>query len=193
MSVKTALALINQVLDEVLAENDGDTRQYKPILSQVVLDLWLGRGSLWRCGEHGDVGKRHREGPRRGWRIEVWRGKKGTAHPSGDLPFSWNPALDDRISVWEVTCHLARVLSDENGGLDSTAQLLAAVSERGDINLESVQLLAYRLYELTQDQRPEDARLFNALGGSWADLTTAADSVAPAVYVQETLDLGEDD
>lgn len=192
MSVKTALALINQVLDEVLAENDGDLDS----TSRFCLKWYLIYG--WDAAPYGDAENMVTSanvtvrGLEEAGVLRSGAGKVRLIRPA-DLPFSWNPALDDRISVWEVTCHLARVLSDENGGLDSTAQLLAAVSERGDINLESVQLLAYRLYELTQDQRPEDARLFNALGGSWADLTTAADSVAPAVYVQETLDLGEDD
>lgn len=192
MSVKTALTLINQVLDEILAENDGDLDS----TSRFCLKWYLQYG--WDPALYGDaevlatatnVSVR---GLVESGVLQSGEGKVRLIRPA-DLPASWDPAVDDRISVWEVTCQLARVLSDESGGIESTARLLASVRERDDVDLEAVQLLAYRLYELTQDKRPEDARLFNALGGSWADLTAAADSVAPAVYVQDTLDFGEDD
>lgn len=192
MSVKTALALINQVLDEVLAENDGDLDS----TSRFCLKWYLQHG--WDTAPYGEaevlatatnVSVR---GLVESGVLQSGEGKVRLIRPA-ELPASWDPVVDDRISVWEVTCQLARVLSDESGGIESTARLLAAVRERDDVDLEAVQLLAYRLYELTQDKRPEDARLFNALGGSWADLTAAADSVAPAVYVQDTLDFGEND
>lgn len=192
MSVKTALTLINQVLDEILAENDGDLDS----TSRFCLKWYLQYG--WDPALYGDaevlatatnVSVR---GLVESGVLQSGEGKVRLIRPA-DLPAAWDPVVDDRISVWEVTCQLARVLSDESGGIDSTARLLAAARERDDVDLEAVQLLAYRLYELTQDKRPEDARLFNALGGSWADLTAAADSVAPAVYVQDTLDFGEDD
>lgn len=192
MSVKTALALINHVLDEVLAENDGDLDS----TSRFCLKWYLQYG--WDTALYGDaevlatatnVSVR---GLVESGVLKSGEGKVCLIRPA-DLSTAWNPALDDRISVWEVTCQLARVLSDESGGIDSSGRLLAAVRERGDVDLEAVQLLAYRLYELTQDKRPEDARLFNALGGSWADLIAAADSVAPAGYVQDTLDLGGND
>lgn len=192
MSVKTALSLINQVLDEILAENDGDLDS----TSRFCLKWYL--QYAWDTATYGDaevlatatnVSVR---GLVESGVLQSGEGKVRLIRPA-DLPASWDPVVDDRISVWEVTCQLARVLSDESGGIESAARLLAAVRERDDVDLEAVQLLAYRLYELTQDKRPEDARLFNALGGSWADLTAVADSVAPAVYVQDTLDFGEDD
>lgn len=191
LSVKTALALINQVLDEVLAENDGDLDS----TSRFCLKWYLHYG--WADARYGEaeilatatnVSVR---GLEEAGVLESGEGKVRLIRPA-DLPASWAPALDDRISVWEVTCQLARVLADESGGIEPTARLLAAVRERGDVDLEAVQLLAYRLYELTQDKRPEDARLFNALGGSWADLTAAADTIIPTVYVQDQLDFGDD-
>lgn len=192
MSVKTALVLINQILDEVLAENDGDLDS----TSRFCLKWHLQYG--WESAPYGEAEilatatNVSVQGLVESGVLKSGEGKVRLIRPA-DLPASWNPVLDDRISMWEVTCQLARVLSDESGGIEPTARLLAAVRERGDVDLEAVQLLAYRLYELTQDKRPEDARQFNALGGSWTDLTAAADSVAPAVYVQDTLDLGGHD
>lgn len=191
MPVKTALVLINQVLDEVLAENDSDLDSTSRFCRR-----WY-RLFGWAERPYGDaenlvtpvnisVGGLVDSGV-----LKSGEGKVRLIRPA-DLPASWNPAVDDRISVWEVACQLARVLSDESGGIEPTARLLAAVRERGDVDLEAVQLLAYRLYELTQDKRPEDARLFNALGGSWADVTAAAGTIIPTVYVQDQLDFGDD-
>lgn len=69
--------------------------------------------------------------------------------------------------------HLVRVLSAEDGGLEAGAKLMAAASTRVEVDIEAVQRLAYRLYEMTQQSRRDDARLFNLLGGSWTDLTAA--------------------
>jgi len=66
--------------------------------------------------------------------------------------------------------HLARVL--EAHGVDAAGALMPRVGQR--VDLDAVQLLAYRLYELTQATRPADALLFNALGTSWSDLAAVA-------------------
>ncbi|WP_419705842.1 DUF1156 domain-containing protein [Promicromonospora sp. NFX87] len=191
MTVKTALALINQVLDEVLSENDGDLDAD----SRFCLKWYLQYG--WAVAPYGEADVLAKatntsiDGLHSAGVLASGEGKVRLVRPA-DLPTSWNPVLDDRISVWEVACHLARVLSDEQGGIEPAARLLAAVRDRSEIDLEAVQLLAYRLYELTQDKRPEDARLFNALGGAWADLTAVAGTITSYVTVQDEFDLGGD-
>ena len=104
------------------------------------------------------------------------------------LPTSWNPLTDHRISVWEVTCHLARVLAAEDGGIEVAARLMTAAGTRSEVDLEAVQRLAYRLYEMTQKSRPDDARLFNLLGGSWSEVTEAMGRVQLAQAVQSGFD-----
>ena len=64
---------------------------------------------------------------------------------------------------------------------------MAAAGRR--VDLDSVQLLAYRLYELAQNKDPDNALLFNALGTSWADLSAAASRTPHAVGEQFALDL----
>jgi len=84
--------------------------------------------------------------------------------------------------------HLARSLDVEGG--ETTARLMAAVGQR--VELDAIQLLAYRLYELTQDKRPQDALLFNGLGSSWSDLTSAARrSDATRTITQSEFDFDE--
>jgi len=190
MTVKTALALINQVLDDVLAENDGDLDPD----SRFCLKWYLQYG--WSVAPYGEAEVLAKAtntsvaGMQSAGVVKSGEGKVQLIRPA-DLQSSWDPALDDRISVWEVACHLARVLSEEQGGVGPAARLLAATRDRGDVNLEAVQLLAYRLYELTQDKRPEDARLFNALGGAWAELNDLAQKIGPTASLQDAFDLGD--
>ena len=188
MTVKTALGLINQVLDEVLSENDSDLDAD----SRFCLKWYLQYG--WEAAPYGAADvlatatNTSVDGLRSAGVLTSGSGKVALVRPSA-LPQTWNPAEDDRISVWEVTCHLARVLAAEDGGVTAAARLSAVVQDRGDVDMDAVQLLAYRLYELTQDRRPEDARLFNALGGTWTEIQDEARTV-PATPSQGTFDFG---
>lgn len=187
MSVKTALALINQTLDEVLAEQEGnldaDTR--------FCLKWYEQYGWARAAFGDADVLARAYNTSVRGLSDAgvLVQGDGGVQliRPQ-DLAASWNPLTDHRISVWEVTLQLARVLSSEGGGLQAAAKLMAATDTRPEVDVESVQRLAYRLYEMTQKSRPDDARLFNLLGSSWTDLAQAAGRVQHDPGFQDGLD-----
>lgn len=192
MSVKTALALINQVLDEVLAEQEGDLDSD----TRFCLKWYEQYG--WTKASFGDA-----DVLARAYNTSVRGLADAGVLTQGDgvvqlvrpheLPGSWNPLTDHRISAWEVTLQLARVLSAEDGGIQAAAKLMAAAGSRSEVDVESVQRLAYRLYEMTQKSRPDDARLFNLLGGSWSDLTEAAGRVRLGAAVQGSFDFGGDD
>lgn len=191
MSVKTALALINQALDEVLAEQEGDLdADTRFCLKWYEQFGWskaafgdadvLARAYNTSVGGLADAGV-----------LTMGDGVVQLIRPR-DLPASWSPITDDRISVWEVTLQLARVLSAEDGGLQAAAQLIAAAGSRPEVDVDSVQRLAYRLYEMTQRSRPDDARLFNLLGGSWTDLTASAGRVQLQPAVQAEIDFEDE-
>lgn len=65
---------------------------------------------------------------------------------------------------------------------------MAAAATRPEIDVEAVQRLAYRLYEMTKTSRTDDARLFNLVGGSWTDLTEAAGHERGLDAVQTEID-----
>lgn len=169
MTVKTALALINQALDEVLAEQDGDLDAD----SRFCLKWYVQYGWTERSFGEADVLARATntsvDGLARGGVLTSRAGRVRLLSPQ-ELLANWDPAADDRTSAWEATLHLARVLDAE--GVEAAGTLMAQAGQR--VDLESVQLLAYRLYELSQASRPADALLFNALGTSWADLSAVA-------------------
>lgn len=192
MSVKSALRLINQALDEVLAEGEGDLDAD----TRFCLKWYEQYG--WDKGPFGDADLLARSydtsvrGVADSGVLTQGEGIVQLIAPA-NLPPTWNPVTDARISVWEVMCHLGRVLSSEDGGLEPAAQLISLAGTRPEIDIEAVQRLAYRLYEMTKTSRPDDARLFNLVGGSWTDLSEAASRAQVRAEVQTELDFGDED
>jgi putative DNA methylase len=168
MSVRTALALINQVLDEVTAEQEGEFDEDT-------------RWAVAWYGEHGmDVGPYGRaDDLSRAKNVSVAGLVKAGIVESGggkvrllnrhQLAADWDPATDQRLTVWEVTQHLIRRLLDE--GEDSAADLLARVGGLGDAARD----LAYRLYLVADGKRwAKEAGAYNALGAAWPEISRRA-------------------
>jgi putative DNA methylase len=170
MSVHSALILINQALDEVLSEQEGDFDSDTRFCVQ-----WF-KNFGWSEGSFGDADNLARgrntsvEGVQRGG---VFRAVAGKAKllPFSELPSDWHPETDERISLWEVVLHLAKALDEEGG--DAAARLMAAARTRVDMDV--AQELAYLLFAICEKRgQAQDAILFNGLGQSWSDLTAAA-------------------
>jgi putative DNA methylase len=171
MTVRTALTLINQALDEVLSEDDGELDADTRFCLK-----WYGQfgWSRQKFGLADDLARATNtsvEGIARGGVLTSKDGWVTLTRPTA-LPDSWNPEKDDRISIWEVTAHLARALT--SGGVDATARLLAGTRRRGGVDQSAIQGLAYRIYELAHNKDPEVAGLFNLLGSEWSTLEQAA-------------------
>lgn len=191
MVVKAALRLINQAVDEVLAETEGDLDAD----TRFCLKWYEQHG--WEKGPFGDADLLARSydtsvrGVADSGVIAQGEGIVQLVGPK-NLSARWNPLTDHRISAWEVMCHLGRVLSSEDGGVEPAATLMAAARTRTEIDIEAVQRLAYRLYEMTKTSRTDDARLFNLIGGSWTDLTDAANRVSGPNAVQAAFDFEDE-
>ncbi|RNG28930.1 DUF1156 domain-containing protein [Streptomyces botrytidirepellens] len=181
MSVKTALALINQTFDALQnehdAELDADTR--------FCLDWFRSYG--WDTRLYGDAESLavplglSVDGIARGGILTSGGGKVALIKPLALDP-RWDPGHDDRLSLWEVTCHLARAYATE--GREEAARLMAGV--KGKVDLDEVNRLAIRLYELMESQDASTAGLFNGFGGAWADVSATSTTIRPAA-VAETL------
>jgi putative DNA methylase len=179
MSVKTALALINQTFDSLQnehdAELDADTR--------FCLDWFRSYG--WDTRPYGDAESLavplglSVDGIARGGTLTSGGGKVALIKPQ-DLDPGWDPAHDDRLSLWEVTCHLARAYATD--GREEAARLMAEVKAR--VDMDEVNRLATRLYELMESQDSATAGLFNGLGGAWADVSATSTTIRPAAVAE---------
>jgi putative DNA methylase len=170
MTVRTALALINQVLDEVLSEQEGDFDADTRFCVK-----WFSQFG-WEEAESGTADTLSRAtntsvaGLDRGG---VFRARAGRARlvPPEEMTIGWDPLADERVSVWEVVVRLARTLDE--GGAEEAAQLMAGAGQR--VDLDAAKELAYLLYSICEKRRwTQTALLFNGLGTSWSDLSAAA-------------------
>lgn len=174
MTVRTALALINQVLDEVLTEQEGDfdadTRFCVKWFSQFGWnEAASGEADVLTRATNTSV-----EGLVRGGVFRAVAGKARLIAPE-ELADGWDPATDDRVSDWEVVVRLAHAVKSE--GVEVTASLMAAAGQR--VDLDTAKELAYLLYAVCEKKGWTDsAILFNGLAASWSDVSSAARSHA---------------
>ena len=168
MTVREALALINATLDEVLTgqdnDYDSDSRWAVTWFEQHGFDV----------GEFGDADTLAKakavsvEGLEQAGVLERLRGKVRLLRPS-ELSPDWDPAADARLTVWEMTHHLIRLL--ESAGETAAADLAASLGARAEV----ARNLAYSLYVVSdRKKRAEDARQYNGLVQSWSEIMRLA-------------------
>jgi len=185
LTVRTALVLINQVLDEILGEQEGDfdseTRFCIKWFSQFGWNTGLaGESDVLARALNTSVASLERGGI-----FKATAGKASLTHPR-DMPGTWDPELDKSISVWEVTVRLAETLQSK--GADAAAQLSVAASKR--VDMDSVRELSYLLFSISDKKKWADAAiLFNGLGTSWSELSSIVVKEIKDTVLQEEFDL----
>jgi putative DNA methylase len=168
LSVREALALINQTLDEVLAEQEGDfdadSRWALTWFEQFGFDPnEYGRAETLATARNTSV-----RGMAEAGILISKAGKVRLLKPS-ELPGNWDPATDPRLTHWEVVHHLIRVLESEGEG--AAAALVMKLGPAAEIARE----LAYRLYTVCErKRRAQEALSYNGLVQSWPEVTRLA-------------------
>jgi putative DNA methylase len=166
--------LINQTLDEVLAEQEGDLDAD----SRFAL-AWFDQYGFDE-GEYGvaDVLARAKvtavDGLVDAGVVASKRGKVRLLAPE-ELPEDWDPAKDHRLTAWEVVHHLVR--AQGKGGDAAAAGLVAKLGAKAELARE----LAYRLYSICErKKRAADALRYNGLVQAWPEvLRLAQETRAP--------------
>ena len=178
--VRDALALINQVLDEVLTEQEGDfdsdSRFALAWFDQYGFDEGeFGVAEVLARAKNASV-----EGLCDAGILDSKRGKVRLFKPN-ELPTDWDPTQDERLTHWETVHHLIRVL--ESDGESGTAHLIAKLGTKAETSRE----LAYRLYTICErKKRHREARSYNALVQSFPEITRlAGDFGSPGIEQSE--------
>ena len=168
LSVRAALALINETLDEVLAKQEGDFDAD----SRWAI-TWLEQFGF----AEGDFGTAEQLSKSKNTSVEgmveasivASKGGKVRLLAANELPEDWDPAQDDRLTVWETVHQLIRAL--QNGGESAAAALVVKLGSKA----ETARELAYRLYTICErKKRAEEALAYNALVQSWPEITRLA-------------------
>jgi putative DNA methylase len=168
LSVREAMALINQTLDESLAEQeadfDSDTRWALTWFEQQgFAEGEYGVAEQLSKSKNTSVGGMVEAGI-----VESKRGKVRLLVPE-DLPASWDPTTDPRLTAWEIVHHLIRII--EADGESAAGRVVAKLGTKAEVARE----LCYRLYAICERQkRAEDALRYNALVQSWPEIVRLA-------------------
>ena len=174
VSVREALALINETLDEVLAEQEGDfdadTRWALAWFEQSGFSEGeYGVAETLSTAKNTSVAGMVEAGI-----LTSGAGKVRLLVPA-ELPQDWNPKADSRRTVWETTHHLVRV--HEQGGDTAAADIMANIGA----DAETARDLAYRLFRICDKRnRPQEALGYNALVRSWGEISGLATQVRQA-------------
>ncbi len=168
LTVREALALINQTLDEVLSEQEGefdaDTRWALAWFEQYGFSEGeYGVAETLSKAKDTTVDGMVRAG------ILVSRGGKVRLMRPAELPEGWDPAKDTRYTVWETVHHLIRVLETKSEG--AAVELVRKLGARAQVARD----LGYRLYTMCErKKRAQEALSYNGLVQSWPELARLA-------------------
>lgn len=168
MTVRTALGIINQSLDEVLAEQegdfDGDTRWALAWFEQFGMDDGaFGDAETLSKAKNTAINGLVEAG------IVTARAGKVRFVKRNELPVDWNPATDKRLTIWEITQHLIHRL-DQQGEMGAS-KLVSQLGSVAEISRD----LAYRLYSTCERKKwAQEAMAYNSLVVAWPELTKLA-------------------
>jgi putative DNA methylase len=170
MTVKTALALINRVWEEI--ENELD--QVFDSETQVALAWYTTYGfDKRKSGELITLTTAKNTSDRILFSSGVFKDLRGDAAltPREELPTTWSPAGDDTLTTWECVQHTARVLNAPDGGGEAAAALVAQMGTKA----EEARALAYRLFEIATNKGwAAEALVYNELAQEWPKLEEVA-------------------
>ena len=185
LPVRDALALINQTLDEALAEQEGDFDAD----SRWAL-AWFEQSGF----DEGEYGVAETLSKAKNTSVAGMvdagilasrAGKVRLLRPE-ELPPDWDPMTDTRLTAWEMVHHLVRALGA--GGESAAAELAAPLGAKA----EAARELCYRLYTLCErKKRAAEALSYNSLVQSWPEISRLAQEVGRHGAEQSGL-FGED-
>ncbi|TNC29430.1 DUF1156 domain-containing protein [Amycolatopsis alkalitolerans] len=193
MTVRSALARINEILDQVLAEQEGDF----DAATRFAIAWYRQHG--YGVGTFGDADSLARA---RNTSVDVMdreailtsrAGKVQLIKPA-DLPEEYDVLKDSHTCNWEALHHLIKIV--EHDGIVSTGKFLQAALSRPDgaVNGDLVKELAHLLFRIAEGNGwTKDALSFNNLVTSWPEILDVARTAPKPVREQGAFDFTEGD
>ncbi len=171
MTVRDALARINQVLDEALAAQEGDFDADSRWALAWFDEFAFAEGEYGRAETLSTAKNTSVAGLDRGGIVVAKGGKVRLLKPD-EMKADWDPTTDTRLTAWEMVHHLVRVLGQ---GESAAADLVAKLGSKAEVARE----LAYRLYSLCErKKRAAEALAYNGLVQSFPEITRLAQETA---------------
>ena len=181
MRVRAALGIINDVLDEILSEQEGDFDADSRWALAWFEECGMNAASFGKAETLSKAKNTAINGLVYAGIVEQ-KGNKVRLLERGELSQTWDPATDTRLTAWEVTQNLITAL--ETGGEQAAADLLRRVGGLG----ETARELAYRLYTICDKKNwTSDALAYNALVVAWPEISRLASGSVATVAAAEGL------
>jgi putative DNA methylase len=171
MTVRTAIALINEVREEILGEEDAaydaETRfcldWFQAFsMNEANAGDAIGMANAYNLG----LGDLEQAG------VFYARGGKARLLQRAEMQDDWHPGTDKWLTHWECTQHLIRALEAKDGGGEAAARLMAAMNPE---DASAARALAYRLYDICEKKGwAQEAQAYNLLAQEFPHLEQAA-------------------
>lgn len=194
MSVRSALARINEILDQVLNEQEGD---FDPTSRFAIAWYRLHGYGVGEFGDANSLANARNTTVQTMDREEILTSRAGNVQllKPADLSWDYDVLKDGHTSNWEALHHLIRIL--EHDGIAPAGSFLQGALSRDDgaVNGDLVKELAHLLFRVAESNGwTKDALSFNNLVTSWPEILDAARSQKkPTVATQGTFDYEGDD
>ncbi|GAA3674819.1 DUF1156 domain-containing protein [Lentzea roselyniae] len=193
MTVRSALARINEILDQVLAEQEGDF----DATTRFAIAWYRQHG--YGVGTFGDADNLARARNTSVVAMErdailTSRANRVQLIKPADLPGGYDVFNDSRTSNWETLHHLIKIV--EGDGIVRAGEFLQAALSRPDgvVDADLVKELAHLLFRIAEGNGwTKDALSFNNLVTSSPEILEVARAAKKPIQVQEAFDFSEGD
>jgi len=181
MSVRSALQRINEILDQVLSEQEGDF----DVDTRFAIAWYRQNG--YGTGAYGDADNlaRARNTAVAGLEqagILTGRAGKVALLRADTYPADYDVVADDRTGSWEALHHMIRLLN--TGGIPAAGAFLALAEQRPDgaVDGDLVKELAFLLFSIAEKAgRSADALAFNGVATAWSEILAASRETAAPI------------
>lgn len=192
MTVRSALARINEILDQVLNEQEGDFDS----ATRFAIAWYRQHGyATGKFGVADDLARARNTAVETMVRDGILTSAAGrvTLLSPGNMQEGYDVLADDRVGAWEVLHHLIALL--ERDGVPVAGAFLASAQRRPDgaIDTELVKELAFLLFSIAEKNGwTQDALAFNTVATAWPDVLQAARSTQTGTGEQAAFEFEED-
>ncbi|MCQ4364653.1 DUF1156 domain-containing protein [Mycobacterium gordonae] len=184
MSVRSALSRINEILDQVLNEQEGDFDSTSRFAIAWYRQHGYSTGTFGDANNLANARNTTVDAMDRGGILTSRAGKVQLIKPS-DLSTAYDILADLHVSNWEALHHLIKTLESE--GISTAGDFLRTALSRPDgaVDPDLIKELAHLLFRIAESNGwTKDALSFNALVTSWPEISDAAQANTSSVSSQ---------
>lgn len=193
MTVRSALTRINEVLDQVLNEQEGDFDSTSRFAIAWYRQHGYGTGTFGDANNLANARNTTVDAMDRGGILTSRAGKVHLIKPL-DLSTDYDILADLHTSNWEALHHLIKTLEGE--GIGPAGDFLRTALSRPDgaVDADLIKELAHLLFRIAESNGwTKDALSFNTLVTSWPEISDAARTDTSAASSQSAFDFDEED